>query len=85
MKFTGIKINSSTKAVLTTYEDEFQTEDFEIVVSEYFLGKMFVPEDFEKEWNAFDSLLEKNGSFQLPYKTVELAVKGLIAHFGNFD
>lgn len=81
LQYTVEEINQATKAVTSSYEDEYQIDDLEICASDYFLGKKYISENFDTDWEAMKAKLEKNGSFQLQYKTVELAIKGIINNF----
>jgi len=64
------------------YEDEYQLEDFQTIVSDYLQPKA-IPSDkkYEAVWKAFPGV-ESEASYQLDYKTLESAIKGLKKHFG---
>lgn len=85
MKFEANEINLSTNALISNYEDEFFFEEFEITIGDYFNSFPLNDVTFNKKWNAFPEQLEVAATYQLNYKTVEAAIKGLIKHFGIFS
>ena len=82
MKFEVNEINPSTSAVISEYEDEFFFEEFEISLGDYFNSYPLAETTFSKKWSSFNESSEKIATFQLNYKTVEAAIKGLVKHFG---
>lgn len=83
MKYEVNEINLSTKSVVSTYEDEFFFEDFEISIGDYFNPVPLSDTAFSKNWDSFTESRETSSTYQLNYKTVEAGIKGLIKHFGK--
>ena len=83
LKFEANEINLSNNSVASQYDDEFFFEDFEITIGDYFSSYPLVDATFKKAWGEFDDSEEVSATYQLNYKTVEAAIKGLVKHFGN--
>jgi len=83
MKFEANEINLSTNTLISEYDDEFFFEEFEISLGDYFTSYALTESSFMKLWNSFEESQETASTYQLNYKTVEAAIKGLIKHFGN--
>ncbi len=83
LKFLVNEINPQTKATIASYDDEYQLEDLELTVSDYINTFHFTKPSFQQAWESFDSSLEQVQSYQLQYKTLELAMAGLVKHFGE--
>lgn len=83
LKFEVNEINLTTKAVLANYEDEFQLEDFEISLGDYVAPLTLINNTFTLMWESLNGT-EEEETYQLQYKTLESAIKGLLKHFSNF-
>jgi len=83
LKFEANELNPSTNALVSEYDDEFFFEEFEITIGDYFSSYMLSDATFKKKWGEFDDSEEVSATFQLNYKTVEAAIKGLVKHFGR--
>lgn len=83
MKYEVNEINLSANSVVSSYEDEFFFEDFEISIGDYFNSVPLSDISFTKHWDSFTEAREISSTYQLNYKTVEAAIKGLIKHFGK--
>ena len=82
MKFEANEINLSTNTLISEYDDEFFFEEFEISLGDYFTSYPLTDTSFAKRWASFEEAQETASTYQLNYKTVEAAIKGLIKHFG---
>lgn len=82
-KYEANEINLSTNAIISSYEDEFFFEEFDINLGDYFSSYNISDTTFAKKWASYPDSQEISSTFQLNYKTVETAIKGLIKHFGR--
>jgi len=82
LKFKVQEFSGNTKTA--EYDDEYQLEDFTINVSDY-LRPTAIPVDkkFDSVWKTMQGE-EQKASYELEYKTLEAAIKGLIKHFGMY-
>ncbi|CAD8045387.1 unnamed protein product [Paramecium sonneborni] len=64
----------------TSYQDEYQTEDFMITYSDFFLPIQWFKK-FQNEWESLKQQ-EMSATYQLDYKNTDIAIKELVKHFG---
>lgn len=82
LKFKITEFAADGKTKQAEYDDEYQLDDFQITVADY-IQPVALPVDrsFDSVWKSLQGT-EQDASYQLEYKTLDAAIKGLIKHFG---
>lgn len=75
------ELNVDTKKVIASYDDEYQIDDFELNLGDW-VGTWNVGKKWEEMWIVMDDAEEEN--FQIEYKSIEAAMKGVVRHFCKF-
>ncbi len=78
LKFEVNEINPDTKKIVSSYEDEYQLDDFELNLGDW-VCEWAVGKGWMELWNVIEDQEEEN--YQLEAKTVETAIKGILKHF----
>lgn len=81
LKFEVNELNNDTKKLVATYDDEYQLDDFELSLGDW-VGTWNVGKKWGEMWNVMDDAEEE--TFQIEYKSIEAAIKGVVRHFGKF-